>query len=146
MDSSYEYSDKKVIGPSKTLQILMLFAHKFLYPSLYPDYDITEEQFETLLELLEEKISKELEKVEKEVNLKEEEMDEDTRVKAEEQVDYLIEAGELFLDSIEEMRIYLESEEKVGKEHLLKGIEIARKADKRLGKSLEIFEELRETH
>jgi len=143
MDSSYEYSDKKEIGPSKTLQILMLFAHKFLYPSLYPEYDITEGQFATLLDLLEEKISKELEKVEKEVNLEKEEMDEDTRVKAEEQVDYLIEAGELFFDAIEEMRIYLESEEK---EHLLKGIEIARKADKSLGKSLEIFEKLRETH
>lgn len=135
------------IGPSQPLQILTLFAHKFLYPSLYPDYELTEEQFEKLLNLLERKINEELKKVERDVNLENEEMEEDTRIKAEDQLDFLIDSGELFLEAIEEMRMYLEREDDdEGKENLLAGIELAKKADDRLRKSLEIFEELRETH
>ena len=148
-DFSDENRPEKVrIGPSKTLQILSLFAHKFLYPTLYPDFDVTEEQFETLLNLMENSITGELEKVEKEVNISSENMNDDMKKQVEDQLDYLIEAGELFLESIEEMRIYLENraQEPEGREHLLRGIDVARKADKQLRKSLEIFEYLRETN
>ncbi|MEQ8187776.1 MAG: hypothetical protein ABRQ39_07355 [Candidatus Eremiobacterota bacterium] len=132
------------IGPSKTLQILMLFAHKFLYPEFYSDYDITEEHYEKLLVLLEEKINHELDKVEQE---REDDVDDDMKSHVEEQINCLMDSGELFLEAIEEMRLYLErDDDEKGKENLLRGIEIARRADKKLIRSIEIFEELRETH
>jgi DNA-binding transcriptional regulator GbsR (MarR family) len=140
-------SDRNEIGPSKTLQILTLFAHKFLYPDLYTDYNVTEDQFEILLDLLEEKINEELDKVEKEVKLNEELMDDDMKLQVDEQFNCLVDSGELFLESIEEMRIYLERDDELkGKNNLIRGIEMARRADKKLRRSIEIFEELRETH
>jgi len=144
-----ESSNKVKIGPSKTLNTDVICSHKFLYPDLYSDYDITEEKFEILLDLLEEKITEELEKVEKEFNPEKEDMNDDMRKKVEDQFNYLIESGDLFLEAIEQMRMFLECEEEddeEANEYLITGIEVARKGDRRLRKSLEIFEELRESN
>jgi hypothetical protein len=145
-DSDSGYT-KQELGPSKTLQILILFAHTFLYPDIYTDSDITEEQFELLLDMLEEKINVELNKVENEINIYDGDMEEDMKLQVEEQLNCLIDSGDLFLEAIEEMRIYLErDDELLGRQNLLRGIEIARRADKKLRRSIEIFEYLRETH
>jgi len=76
-------------------------------------------------------------------------MNDDMRKKVEDQFNYLIESGDLFLEAIEQMRMFLECEEEddeEANEYLITGIEVARKGDRRLRKSLEIFEELRESN
>jgi hypothetical protein len=139
---------------SLTFEILNLFVQKLTTPEMYEQYELTLKQFDNSLDFFERKISDSLYKVTKNINIDEDNIEPDIEKQVKLQYNYCIDGGELFLEAIDEMRYYIdhimglsysfhvEECDLVPDDHLAEGLKIAEKADVKIRKSLQVFDNL----
>jgi len=144
----------KKLRRSMTFEILNLFTQKLINPDLYENFDLTIKEFTNSLDFFERKISDSIYKVTQKINIEKEDIPSDVKEKARLQYECCIYGGELFLEAIDEMRYFIDHVSETGDEahseecdwkppeHLDEGIEIAKRADEKIRKSLEIYNKL----